>query len=173
GTLHTCAVTASGVAGCWGSNSSGQLGDGTGTGQLKPVTVSPLANAVAVAAGTEHSCAVLADGSARCWGSHLFAQLGNGTAASGVFSPRPSIVAGGGGSVMARGVATGFFHSCVLRANGTVSCWGINRSGQLGDGTETPRLSPVAVAGISNAVAVATGEEHTCALLANGTGRCW
>src|SRR6185295_7187604 len=143
GTLHTCAVTASGVAGCWGSNSSGQLGDGTGTGQLKPVTVSPLANAVAVAAGTEHSCAVLADGSARCWGAHLFAQLGNNTVESSVISPKPTPVAGGGGSIMVRGIATGEGHTCVVRASSAVSCWGYNYRGQVGDGSRNDRLTPV------------------------------
>jgi len=54
-----------------------------------------------------------------------------------------------------------------------MQCWGLNTSGQLGDGTTIKRLTPVAVAGVSGAVNVATGLAHTCALLAVGTVQCW
>jgi len=174
GNLHTCAALASGIGACWGNNGSGQLGDGTAERRLKPVQVSTLANAVALAAGTEHSCAVLADGSARCWGAHLFAQLGNNTVASSVISPKPTPVAGGGGSILVRGIATGEGHTCVVRASSAVSCWGYNYRGQVGDGTSlNDRLTPVTINFVPNAVAVAAGDLHSCALLAGGGVRCW
>jgi alpha-tubulin suppressor-like RCC1 family protein len=172
GNLHTCAVLASGVTGCWGNNGSGQLGDGTAILRSKPVAVTGISTAVAVAAGTDHSCAVVADGSARCWGSNLFAQLGNGTTASGVITPSPSTVAGGGGSIMVRAIAAGFSHNCVVRASGAVSCWGYNIWGQVGDGGSTSRLTPFTTS-VANAVAVAAGDLHSCALTVGGGARCW
>ncbi len=54
-----------------------------------------------------------------------------------------------------------------------VYCWDRNASGQLGDGTTEDRLTPIAVSGLTGAVAIAAGSAHTCAVLANGSARCW
>ena len=65
-------------------------------------------------------------------------------------------------------------HTCAVRNDGTVRCWGNNGSGQLGDTSFTDRPTPVAVGGLTTAVAVSAGSTcHTCALLADGTVRCW
>jgi alpha-tubulin suppressor-like RCC1 family protein len=176
GVSHTCALLADGSAKCWGHNNEGQIGDGSiGVSRLTPVPVAPpfnvLTNAVAITAGSAHTCALLADGSAKCWGNNESGQLGNGTFPRSI---GPAAVVGGGGSFTARDVAAGRNHTCAVRANGTVACWGSNDSAQIGDGTiGVNRLSPVAVVGLSNVVAIAAGDAHTCALLANGTARCW
>lgn len=103
-----------------------------------------------------------------CWGQNSFGQLGTGT---NLTQPRPRFVAGLPAGPKA--VATGSNHSCALFANGTVRCWGDNSFGQLGDGTQTNRNTPVLVQGLTNVLAITAGDEHTCALLANGTMRCW
>jgi alpha-tubulin suppressor-like RCC1 family protein len=72
-----------------------------------------------------------------------------------------------------RDVAAGVDHACALRADGTVSCWGRNDDGQLGDGTRTPRSLNVAVAGVPVAVAIGAGMRHTCAVTAAGEVFCW
>ena len=64
-------------------------------------------------------------------------------------------------------------HSCLVIADGSVKCWGVNALGQLGDGTTSTPATAVRVSGISTAVAVATGRDHTCALLVDATVRCW
>ena len=64
-------------------------------------------------------------------------------------------------------------HSCALRENKTVQCWGRNQVGQLGDNTTKKRLLPVTVTGISNAIAVSTGDRHNCALLEDKSIKCW
>ena len=70
-------------------------------------------------------------------------------------------------------VTTGWEHTCALRSDGTVQCWGNNRWGQLGDGSTMERHTPVAVDGLTGAVAVTAGRGHTCALREGGTVACW
>ncbi|MEX2621811.1 MAG: S-layer homology domain-containing protein, partial [Egibacteraceae bacterium] len=70
-------------------------------------------------------------------------------------------------------VAAGLRHTCALRQGGTVACWGWNVTGQLGDDTNTDRLTPVAVHGLNDALALTAGSAHTCALRQGGTVACW
>jgi len=70
-------------------------------------------------------------------------------------------------------IAAGTGHSCVLRDNGQVACWGANSRGQLGDGSTDDRSDPVAVAGLSDAVELALGRGHSCARRRSGLVVCW
>ena len=71
----------------------------------------------------------------------------------------------------ATAVSAGGDHTCALLSDATVKCWGANRSGQLGDGTHTRRLTAVAVHGLAGATSVSASA--SCATLADGTARCW
>ena len=80
GDSHTCALKASGTIRCWGSDASGQLGDGLTTNESKPVAVGGLPTGMgAVSAGSAHTCAITGDGAAKCWGDNTYGQLGDGT----------------------------------------------------------------------------------------------
>lgn len=69
GDSHTCAVTSSGAAWCWGANDYGQLGDGSTLMRATPVSVTSLGSGVAsVTAGNLHTCAITTAGEAKCWG---------------------------------------------------------------------------------------------------------
>lgn len=63
---------------------------------------------------------------------------------------------------------------CALLSSGAVQCWGYNGNGQLGDGSNTNRLVPTAVSGLSSGVSsIAAGGNHTCARLSSGAVKCW
>lgn len=169
GAQHTCAVDGAGAVTCWGSNASGQLGDGSGANRNLPVPVSGLAGgATAVTTGDGHTCALLGGGSAACWGLNQSGQIGDGTTTTRTL---PVGVAGLDSGVTA--IAAGGAHTCAI-VGGGVQCWGKNASGQLGDGTLDDHAAPVTVTGlITTAISVATGLGHTCAALSDGSVACW
>ena len=175
---HSCALHQDGTISCWGSNASGQLGNGqaTGYGQFSslPVQVTGITDATAIATGPNHSCALHQDGTISCWGGDA---LGNGQNA---VSPVPVQVFG---ITDATAIAADNGHSCALHRDGTISCWGNNFWGQLGNGQSgrnaglvSHSLVPVKVTGITDATAITTGgglEGYTCALHRGGTISCW
>ncbi|MBL0124929.1 MAG: chromosome condensation regulator RCC1 [Betaproteobacteria bacterium] len=169
GYAHACAVNA-GAAVCWGANYGLQLGDGsTANFQIAPVSVTGLTSGVAsVAAGSDHSCALLTTGGVKCWGDNAYGAIGIAT--SGTTEPAPMDVFGLNSGVSA--VTAGQYHTCALTVGGGVKCWGQNSSGQIGDGTNTDRNTPVDVIA-SGVIAVAAGAQHTCALLSTGVSSCW
>jgi len=179
GGFHSCAVLRNGTVQCWGMNEVGQLGNGTTTASSVPVNVSGITTAIAVAAGYKHSCALLQSGTVRCCGDNSYGELGDGNAvlspnrggASTSHSSIPVTVVGITTAVAI--TASDGYHSCAVLQSGSVRCWGDNVSGQLGDGTRTTAKTPVAVAGITTAVAVSSGDFHTCAVLSDRSLRCW
>jgi alpha-tubulin suppressor-like RCC1 family protein len=164
---HTCAITAGGVLSCWGNNSYGEIGNGTTSVALTPVTV--IGSGVSqAAAGDSHMCAVVS-GALKCWGWNDAGQLGDGSTTN---RTTPTAVNGLGPGVAKAGA--GEHHTCAVTTLGAVLCWGKNDFGQLGDGTTINHPTPTAVTGLSSGVAaVVAGDSHTCALTTGGAVLCW
>jgi alpha-tubulin suppressor-like RCC1 family protein len=153
---------------CWGSNLSGEIGDGTLVERTIPATVVGIANAASVSGGGNHTCYLSESGTVGCWGANEHGQLGQGTRTD---SLTPVSVPGLDNVI---GVsAAGVHHTCALKGDGSVWCWGGNTYGQLGDGTTIDRLSPVRVPGIDNAVQISIDAVHSCARLVNRDLLCW
>ena len=76
---HTCAILNNDKVKCWGSNSDGQIGDGTsGTNRLTPTDVSLGSSTVKqICLGRKHTCAIMNDDNVKCWGKGNAGQLGN------------------------------------------------------------------------------------------------
>lgn len=165
----TCAITSGGGVKCWGSNTNGQLGNGTTDDSSEPVDVKGLDSGVAaIDANGRHACAVTEDGAVLCWGSNMVGQLGNGSTDD---SDEPVEVSGLGSGVTA--ISTGSGHSCALTDAGAVTCWGFNEAGGLGNGSTKNADIPVAVDGLdSGVIAITTGNAHSCALTDSGI-KCW
>jgi alpha-tubulin suppressor-like RCC1 family protein len=170
GGAHTCLLTTAGGVKCWGSNTYGQLGDGSRISRNSPVDVTGLTKGViAIEAGLTHTCALTSRGGVKCWGYNEYGQLGDGTSLNRL---TPVDVAGLTSGVTA--LAAGSAHTCALTTRGGVKCWGWNQSGQLGDGTTLVRQNPVDVTGLGSGVAILTaGAEHNCVLGAEGGVKCW
>jgi alpha-tubulin suppressor-like RCC1 family protein/serine/threonine protein kinase len=168
GLYHTCAATLDGSVYCWGSNTRGQIGDGTTETRHVPVLVRGLGPARKVQCGDEHSCAEMKDGTAVCWGSNVHGELGNGTKVD-LWSP--TLVRGVSG-IRKLSVGAGR-HACAALTNGSVVCWGSNSHGQLGARVGADSATPVAVEGLPLAAKVFVGVYHSCALMADGTVQCW
>ena len=170
GDLHTCALISAGSVMCWGNNSHGELGNGTLTNRTMPVAVNGLSSdAIAIAAGENHTCALTSTGGVLCWGQVCSGEPGLNT---GTICAKPVAVSGLSSGVTA--IAAGYSDACALSNQGAVSCWGANWYGELGDGTNINRTTPVTVSGLSSGVvAIAAGDFHTCALTSAGGVLCW
>lgn len=141
GESHTCGLDTFGKAWCWGSNGSGQLGDGTTTQRVTPVAVATALSFTRIVANGAHTCGLSSDGKAWCWGSNSSGRFDDGTISG---SSTPSAVTGGRSFTE---LAAGVSNACGLSSDGIVWCWGANSVGQLGDGTPRYRTSPMMVVG--------------------------
>jgi alpha-tubulin suppressor-like RCC1 family protein len=172
GSEHTCALLADRTVVCWGLNDQGQLGDGSGApaGSRTPVAVRDLTDVRAIASSpsARHTCALTTTGAVWCWGDNATGQLGVGGTTD---APTPVQVTALGMAAVAVGV--GGAHSCAVRMDGTVACWGDNAQGQIGDGSLISRDLPAEVVDLRTARAVAAGNIHGCALDDGGGAYCW
>jgi alpha-tubulin suppressor-like RCC1 family protein len=167
GTSFTAALRADGTVWTWGQNSSGQLGDGSTTQRLAPVTIASLTSVAAIAAGDAHMLALRTDGTVRSWGQNTNGQLGDGTTTQRTAPVTLSTLTG------ITALAAGTSHSLALKSDGTVWAWGLNANGQLGDGTTTQRTAPVKLSALSGIIAIAAGSSHSLALKSDGTVWVW
>ena len=146
GQHHTCALKDNGSGVCWGHNPYGQLGDGTSkVDKTKPVTIKGLAGATVITAGVRHSCAVRKKSqqtlpSAVCWGYHANIVLGSGSKSN--IHPSKVTVKNTAG---VKAIAAGNSHTCAVNADSTISCWGYNDNGQLGDGAKGSQGVPAQI----------------------------
>jgi alpha-tubulin suppressor-like RCC1 family protein len=165
---HSLVLKADGTVVAFGRNNNGQLGDGTTTDRDYPVPVRGLTDVVKLAGGSQQSVALTRDGSVWVWGNNTFGNLGQGTEDS-VAHAEPARVPGLSGVV---DIASGRDHVLALHADGTVSAWGYNVSGQVGNGasgTGNEVHAPVKAVGLTDVVAVAANANFSLALKADGT----
>jgi len=196
GWLHTCGITASGAAYCWGRNSLGELGIGSYgapsgySGYFSPQAVGGGLTFTDLTAGGEVTCG-LSNDSAYCWGNNQSGQLGAVTTSGPDLCSGPTYVpqlncalhpvpvwGGAFGSI-----AVGGGSACGIAAGGAAYCWGDNAHGELGVGTDMGTQQcpsdhycssvPVAVVGGLTFSQVTVGEAHACGRTLAGVLYCW
>lgn len=170
GGSHTCVVTKTGAAKCWGAGSYGQLGNGSGSAVSQPVAVTGLAAGVAqIDAGSSHTCALTTGGGVKCWGAGGQGQLGRGSLAGSLVPVDVTGMTSGGASVSAGGD-----FSCAVSQAGGAFCWGYGGTGRLGNGIQANSTVPSEVSGLASGVAaVSAGTSFACALTSAGGVKCW
>lgn len=169
GGATSCARVPAGVF-CWGDNGSGQAGtNDTITPLLKPTqaTVIDLSTLNDIVAAGGSSCGrnvtILS-----CWGSNDDAALGIGSAGGNQLMPTAVAFPLGAGAVVR---SSG---RCAINDKGALWCWGLNSSGQVGDGTFVTAIAPVQVAALGTGVqSVSNTFAKTCASKDDGTAWCW
>jgi len=170
GELHACAIKRDGRLFCWGAGDDGQLG--ADSLDDSPVPVQEATGAtdwVEVSAGASHTCAVKSDGRLFCWGQNDFGQLGDGS----VDASNTPVEESSAAEDWAR-VSAGTSHTCAVKVDGRLYCWGHDGNGQLGIGSLDDSPVPVEVAGQAiDWEQVACGDHHTCATRMDGQLFCW
>jgi alpha-tubulin suppressor-like RCC1 family protein len=133
GGAYACARLSSGGYRCWGDNTYGQYGMGQVTAMPPPGVASTGVTIKRLAASNFHACAIFDDNRLRCWGGNMWRQLGSGSTANSVNTPQ---LVQDLGTDITDVSSNGFaMHTCVLRADGSVWCWGNNDNGQIGTGS--------------------------------------
>ena len=211
GGSHTCALKEGGSVLCWGSGQTGQLGDNKAVDSPTPVAVVTvdednnnkeieLNGIFQVSAGNFHTCALKEGGGVLCWGSGRAGQLGDNKAVDSltpvaVVTTDATDVTTNKEVELSRVIqlSLGNAHTCALKDNGSVLCWGSGQAGQLGDNKSIGSRVPVTVVTASEAnsseivelrgiTQISVGNDHSCALLGGaidtddeGIGRvfCW
>ena len=173
GSTHSCGVTYSHKAFCWGSNRHGQLGDGTAERRRsRPTLVAGGHLFAQISTGGQqlegHTCGVTTGNRAFCWGSGRLGQIGYGGA--NIRQPSPRAVSGG---LSIKQVSAGLLHSCGVTTENRAYCWGDNSFGGLGDGTTTRRFTPVGVKGGLSLNRVSAGGGQTCGKTTSNVAYCW
>jgi alpha-tubulin suppressor-like RCC1 family protein len=197
----TCSVAADGAASCWGNGKASPtpLAPGTRFRSVEPGSRPTRACAIrddgallcwdpktfapavkdarpfaSVSVGDDYACAITKGGQLFCWGANNpYGRLGTGNAAS-----TETLTAVGTDSDW-QSVRAGRDHTCAIKTNGALYCWGLNSSNQLGDGAGGSdggpiyRATPVPVAPGTAFREVALGVRNTCAVRSDGALLCW
>jgi alpha-tubulin suppressor-like RCC1 family protein len=142
---NVAAIKTDGTLWGWGNNAYDNLGISY---DIAPSTSSPVqtvaggTNWKSVCSAPYFSAAIKTDGTLWTWGYNYRGQLGDGTTVNK--SSPVQTVAGG---TNWKQVTIGFDFMLAIKSDGTAWGWGRNNYGQLGDGTDANKSSPVQVVG--------------------------
>ncbi|MEM9468612.1 MAG: hypothetical protein AAF988_00450 [Pseudomonadota bacterium] len=167
---HGCGLRKNGEIWCWGRDVNGVLGNGSeSSDQPAPVKVQANVPFVSMGVGYVHSCGVDQNGSAWCWGLNDHGQIGTGSITADVEMPI---------QVQSldnlKSIHTNSTHTCGLKENGELFCWGNNNSGRIGNGSINGTvLTPTKVVNLEDVVDVGLGATYSCAVKADGLAYCW
>jgi len=146
---RACAISLSNRAYCWGSGSSGQLGNNSTTNSSIPVAVNTtgvLAGKAIkqISTGFSHTCAVASDNKAYCWGRGDLGQLGNNSTTNSSIPVAVNTTGVLAGKTIKQ-ISAGTSHTCAIASDDKVYCWGSGSFGALGNNSAANSSVPVRV----------------------------
>jgi len=193
GAYHTCGLTTSGEAYCWGHGQIGPFNPGAGQ-QARPAPVPGQRRFTAIVAGVFHTCGLTIEGNVLCWGDNTYGQLGRSDdrsayvyfGATGSLTPAP--IAAESRSFV--GLAAAALATCAVERSGEVYCWGGNQERELGTDTSDqcgianyPYYSPPTYTvrcsttprsvNVRATVSLTASQASVCGLAADGEVVCW
>lgn len=170
---HTCALDEQGQVYCWGQNNRGQLGTGDRDSRNEPTEVALPGRATLLASAFYHSCAILSDRALYCWGKNSEGELGQDdavpSATNGADGLSPLPVGTAGWAT----VSVGDGHTCAIRVDGSLWCWGRNSEFELGFDGAIQLRRPTRVGSDTDWSFTRSGQHHTCALREDQSLWCW
>ncbi len=173
GVRHACAVDRGGAVWCWGSNTYGQLGDGTTDARPSPVRVADIRNARTLAVGEVSSCAVLSDGTVRCWGLDPTRSVDPRAIPRDALVLNPWTIAN---LDSVRHVSLGSVPSgslyCAVRVDGGVWCWG-NADLAPGYMFGPSVAAPTGPSALTDVESITISTPYRCATMRSGSVTCW
>ncbi len=170
GAQHSCVARENASALCWGSNTVGQLGDGSTLDS--PIPLDTKLDLRQVISAQDFSCGISTSDTMLCWGDNRSGQLGIGDSQNSNL-PIPVLF---NGFRRVQAMALGAQHACALLDTGDIECWGSNLQGQLGiPAIQTIAFEPqpVTLPNNAKAISIAAGAEHSCALTFQRQVYCW
>lgn len=170
GSAHSCATREDGSLWCWGHGHHGRLGLGDSIDEhLEPQLVDDDAHWSAVSTGTRHTCALRQTGSLYCWGRGIDGRLGIGDI-SEYDTTIPQQV---GDDDDWQTLSAGYFHTCGIRDDDSLWCWGAGGYGKLGNGDSSDRFTPEPVDSDADWVDVDAGNTQTHGIDHTHQGWSW
>lgn len=167
GQRHTCGITTSGEAFCWGANDLSQLGGFTSGGPALS-RVDGTLPWTQISAGATHTCAVRSDGALFCWGQNDRGQIGNGSLFTANVPTRVTF------ADPVAAVSAGQSRTCARTVGGVVYCWGAVWTQRENDLELTrTQVRPQLVPGAPAMASLAVGSFTTCGADKSGLGYCW
>lgn len=175
GDSYMCLLDSLGEVYCWGDNSFGQLGGPDLEYSPTPRPIHLPERVAQLSTGANHVCAIGASGNLYCWGDNSEGQLGMGDAPTSD-EPTPEV---NGRELTPVGegpwisVSAGEAHTCGVRSDGTLFCWGRNTAHQASSASDAQLNSPRLVNSEHSWRQVNAGHSHSCGLRTDGTLWCW
>lgn len=169
GASHSCVSLTSGALKCWGSNTQGNVGDGTTEHAKAPVTVDLGGTASILTGANAMTCAYLTTDESKCWGQRRFGCFGDGSSETSNFKTPTTVDHGSNIELF----VIGGYSACATYSGGELKCWGWNNYGEVGDGTNVERNSPTTI-DIGGTVKFLSGFGDTkCVVLVTEELKCW
>lgn len=166
GSGYAIAVKSDGTLWAWGTNTSGQLGDGTTIAKTTPIQVGTDTDWKTIATGQATTLALKNNGTIWEWGNNFYGQITGGS------NPQTTPLQIGTDTDW-NSISTGGDHMLALKNNGTLWVWGANSFGSLGLDTTTDVLAPVQLGTATDWKTISTGSLSSYAIKTNGTLWAW